>query len=317
MQSETNWLPVGQAGVVRLEIPVHTLGSGQPVLGITCSVHGDEHAGLFITSRLIEYLNADERLNGTIHIMSAANPAAQFVNSRVSSLDQKDLNRGGRGRSEGSFTDRVGAQLFDFLSRCDIVVNIHEFEMHTPTTAVFMNAGSLETKIKTLEAMRAFSPEIIWVIDSSQNGDVQYQATLDTALAQASVVNFPIETTQLAFLTESEIDRAAQGLKQVAAHLGIIQASNESPSEVAPAYVREEVTSNDAGLWEPSVQLMREINIGDVIGTLQKLPDFQKQIIKSPSRGILVQCRHRQLVSTGTSLFSIGHNAEEFITPYM
>src|SRR2546429_628257 len=195
MQTQTNWLAIGQVGAVELKIPIYTLGSGKPSLGITCSVHGDEHAGLYVAARLVELLQSTEEVRGSVHIVLAANPAAQFQNSRVSTLDQKDLNRVGRGRQEGSITERAGAQLFDFLSKCNFVVNIHEFEMHTPTTAVFMNAGTSEIKSKILAAIKVFDPEIIWAINPSQNVDMQYLATLDTALAEAGVGNFPVETT--------------------------------------------------------------------------------------------------------------------------
>lgn len=317
MFTEINRLPIGQAGLVRLDIPVYTIGNGRPVFGITCSVHGDEPGGLYIVARLLEYLKRVDRISGTIHIIPAANPAAQLVNKRVSPLDLKDLNRAGRGRQDGTFTDRVGACLFDFLSQCDLVVNIHEFEMHTPVTAVFMNAGDTGTKAKTLAAIKAFAPDILWVINPAQNSDIQYQATLDTALAQAGTANFPIETTQLAFLSKDEIDKAALGLFHVATHLGICKSFLELQSYVAPAFFRQEVTASEAGLWEPNCELMQTVEAGEQIGTLRTLTDFQQTPIDSPSEGVLVQCRHRHLVATGTSLFSLGHDASYVIASYL
>lgn len=318
MQTQVKSLSIGQAGVMRLDIPVYSIGDGEPVLGITCSVHGDEHNGLYIADRLIDYLNYDRKyINGTIHIIPAANPAAQFVSRRVSPLDLKDLNRAGRGRQDGSFTERVGATLFEFLSKCNLVINIHEFEMHTPITAVFMNAGDTETKTRTLSAIKVFQPNIIWVINTAQNSDVQYQATLDTALAQAGVANFPIETTQLNLLSEDEIDKAAKGLLRVAAHLGICEVSLETQVDVAPALFRQEITADEAGLWSPTCKLMQIVESGHPIGVLKTLPQFKEKLITSPSSGILVQFRHRQLVATGTSVFSLGHDANSVIAPYL
>lgn len=309
---------MGQAGVVQLDIPVYTIGNGgRPVFGVTCSVHGDEPGGLYIIARLLDYLQQVDKIDGTIHIIPAANPVAQLVNKRVSPLDLKDLNRTGRGRKDGTFTDRVGACLFEFLSQCDLVVNIHEFEMYTPVTAVFMNTGDSKTKTKTLAAIKAFAPDILWVINPAQDSDVQYQATLDTALTQASIANFPIETTQLAFLSEDEIEKAALGLFRVAAYLGICKSFLELSPFAAPALFRQEVTASEAGLWEPSCKLMEIIAVGEQIGTMRRLTDFQQMPIYSPSEGILVQYRHRQLVATGTSLFSLGHNAEHVISPYL
>jgi predicted deacylase len=314
MQSYSiSWLTVGQVGMIRLDIPVYTIGDGKPVLGITCFIHGNESAGVYIVARMLDHLQFRGITRGTVHIIPVANPAAQFVGERVSLLDYMDLNRVGSGSRDGSFTERLSAQLFDFLSMCDLVINIHEFEMRTPTTGVFMNAGSTEIKVRTLAAIQAFSPDIIWVIDPSQRTDARYQATLDTALAEAGVVNFPVETTQLAFLTDTEINRAAKGLLRVAAYMGMLKPELESSFAPAPAFTREEFRSETAGLWEPSRLLMQEIKPGEAIGILRTLPEFKSQTIYSPRLGILMQCRNRQLVATGASLFSIGHGVDEII----
>jgi predicted deacylase len=244
-EKNVTWLPVGQAGVMRLDIPVYTIGAGKPSFGITCSIHGNEPAGVFIVSRFIDLLRSSINLHGAVHIIPVANPPAQLVNSRVSPLDEKDPNRVGYGSQDGSSTERIGARLFEFLSQCDVVINIHEFEMHTPLAAAYMNAGSPEVRSRSLAAIKAFSPDIIWVIDSSQSSDVQYQATLDTALAQNGVVNFPIETTQLPHLKDEEINRASRGLFQVAAHIGIVKPPTGSHTATIPAFIRQEFRSNE------------------------------------------------------------------------
>ena len=313
MKSEPKWLSIGQAGVMKLDIPVYTIGSGnKPKLGIICSVHGDESAGLYIAARMINHLESSIALKGTVHIIPAANPAAQFVHSRVSPLDQKDLNRAGKGDEKGSYTERVGKRLFEFLSDCDLVVDIHEFEMHTPITAVLIDVGDDDVKKDTLAAINAFSPKIIWVINGSQSRDMQYQTTLDAALAQAGVVNFPIETTQLAFIEDTEIEEATQGLLRVAAHMGIIKPSPKKSTSHTPTFIRKETTADHSGLWEPnSATLMQSIEAGSQVGTLITLPKFEQKQVKSELTGVLVQWRHRQLVATGTSLFSIGDQADD------
>jgi predicted deacylase len=303
---EINQLAVGQIGVVRIDVPVFTIGSGKPVLCISSCIHGDEPAGLFILASFIKHLQLCEAIHGTIHIVPIANPAAQFINSRVTPLDQKDLNRVGRGRNLGSFTERIGARLFDFFSQCDLVINLHEFEMHTPITAAFIKAGDNTVRLKTLNAIENFAPEMIWVIDTTQKGDMPYQLTLDTALSQAGVVNFPVEMTQLSFLTDVEINNVTQGLLRAADHLGVLKYASENPPFAAPALTRHEFSANDTGLWEPKGNLMQVVEVGDIVGTLKTLPDFKSEVIRSPISGILIQIRHRQLAVTGTSLFSIG-----------
>jgi predicted deacylase len=307
--SKISWLKIGGRGVLNLDIPVYSIGSGNPVLGITCSVHGDETAGLFIIDSLLKSLHKYPDLKGTIHIIPAANPAAQFMNSRVAFFDHKDLNRVGSGRSDGSYTEKVAAELFTFLSKCDAVINIHEFEMKTPVTGIFDNAGSKEVQNSIFNLLKVFSPELIWVIDQDQASDVQYQTTLDMALTRAGVINFPIETSQLALLPEADILRAAQGLLNVAAHLGIIDEVTVPGDSEIPALIRNETSSSLAGLWEPvgGLTLMQDVKENELIGTVKTIPDFQEQKIFAGRAGTLMQIRHRQLVSTGSSLFSIGN----------
>ncbi len=309
-------LHCGQVGFQQFSIPVITYGSGspgEPKVGITCCVHGDETSGLYIAARVIEQLKLSDSLKGTVHIIPAANSAALLYNERVFPLDYKDLNRVGRGNKDGSFTERTAAVLFEFLSQLDLVVNIHGFEMRSPVTAIFVNAESREIAKKNLAAISAFSPEMIWVIDASVGEDAKCLTTLDTALAEVGVVNLPIETSQLEFLSDAEINRAAQGILNVIAFLGIIDPLPAS-NFPTPAFIKHEFTAPNAGLWEPDVSLMQPIEAGMKIGTLTVLPDFEERTIYAPSSGVLIQYRLRQLVATGTSLFSIGDSAEQLIT---
>jgi len=317
MVSQVKLLPIGQIGVVRLEVPVYTIGRGKPTLGITCSVHGDECGGMFVVARLVDYLKSIEKINGTIHIILTANPAAQFVNKRVNPLDFKDLNRAGRGSISGTLTDRLAASLIEFLSECDFVVNLHEFQMCSQIIAAFIDAGTSHTKIQSLEAIRVFSPDIIWFIDPSHDDDSQYHVTLDATLAELGVPNFPIETTQLSLLRESEIDRIALGLLRVAAHLGICKSPYEVPAHLPPAYQRQEITADRAGLWEPQCKMMQLVDAGERLGTIRTIPDLQCTSVNSPRRAVLIQYRHRDLVATGVGILSLGIDRSELVHRYL
>jgi predicted deacylase len=316
MKIETDWHTYGEIGVSSLSSPIYTIGEGSPVLGITCSVHGDERAGLYIVARLVTLLKQQQEINGTLKIVLAANPAAQFVNSRTSPQDLKDLNRTGRGRRDGTYTERVSARLFDLLSTCDFVINIHEFEMHTQIAAAFIEVGSFPNKLKTVRAIQAFSPKFIWVIQQSSSKDAQYQTTLDSALAEAGIPNFPIETVHLQFITEAEIDDVAQGILRVAAHLGMIDYGRIESEASVPAFTRSEVTANLSGLWEPQTSVMNFVESSTVLGAIVTLPEFNKVSVFAPYSGTILQVRHRQLVSTGTSLFSLGHSADSIVAKY-
>lgn len=301
---------MGYGGVFTLNSPILIMGQGSPRLAITCSVHGDEHTGIFIVKEMLERLD-EEDIIGSVSFVLAANPSAQFVGQRVSPQDMKDLNRVGEGRESGTYTERVAHNLFGFLKNFDFVVNIHEFKMHTPITAVYMNAGDHVVREKTLAGIKAFGPDIVWVIEYSQSGDVQYSSTIDMALARSGIPNFPIETTHISLISESDIKSVSDRLIKLMEHLKIMRsAQNGNQGHSSPVsfdyYVRREITSDVAGIWEPWLQILQKVSRGDAIGNVYQLPTLERIVIKSPVDGMLLQVRHRQLVHTGTSLFSIG-----------
>ncbi|MCT7953003.1 succinylglutamate desuccinylase/aspartoacylase family protein [Ancylothrix sp. C2] len=309
-------LDYGYVGFQKYGSPLITFTSGKtsdPKITITAGIHPDEAVGLFVLSPLIKYLKSLDYIQGTIHIIPGGNSPAHLEAKRVSSLDFQDLNRVAKGNQYGSFTERIGWVLFNFIRQCDFAIQLHDFEMQTPLTGVYMNAGNFEVRRKTLEALHIFSPEMIWAIDTSSTQDFTYQKTIDMALAEEGVPNFPIETTQLPFLTNEEINQTVQGILRVIASLGIIPPLPMSNLTIPPAFTRHEFKSNHAGLWHPYVSLMQPIQEGTKIGKLIVFPSFEEQIIHAGSSGTLIQFRNKQVVHPGMSLFSLGSPAEHFI----
>lgn len=304
---------IGQVGMTQLEIPVYTFGNGEPILCITCYIHGDETAGIYVLADVVDYLKSRDSLRGTIHIIPVANPAAQFVKNRLSPIDSQDINRLRKGNQEGTLTERNAYYLFEFLVKCDLVINIHAFEMISPVTAVFMNAGSQEIRDKTLVAMKVFSPEVIWMTDVSENNESVYQTTLDVILAEEGVTNFSIETPEIMFLTNKQIRRASQGILNVANYMGILKeySCNTMTSETQIISQRKVFTANVAGLWEPNVTLTQKVEHDTQVGTLRTLHNFEKQDIVADCSGILFQYRSRQHVATGSTLFGVGYGVNE------
>jgi len=310
-QGHIQWLHTGRVGVVSLDIPVITFGGNKkPRIAITSSVHGDEPLGLVVISRLVDYLD-EQNLAGTVSLVLAANPAAQLLGQRVSPQDFKDLNRAGAGNAKGYYTDRLAANLFEFLRNFDFVVNIHEFEMHTPVTAFYIGEGNSSTKQRILDGIEAFAPEIVWVAKHTNKRDNQYLNTLDAALARAGVPSFIVETVQLPFITEREINHVVNGVIRLMALLGIVTPKNrKAPNGKKLTLYRNEITTDVAGLWEPrKLSLFTPIKAGDVIGEIRTIPEFTVELITAPISGTLIQLRHRQLVGTGSSIFSIGTKA--------
>lgn len=304
---EINYLKLGQKGVINYDIPVYSIGEGKKTFTITCSVHGDETASLFIVNSFLNKIK-EETLKGKINIIPAANPVAQFLYSRTSFLDQKDLNRTGKGRFDGSYTERLANVLFNFLKQSDIVVNIHEFEMISPIMGIFDVFDNKETENKILDTLNIFQPDMIWQINYNKQSDIQYLTTLDLALSKEGVINFPFETSQIHLITQRDISKASDGLLNIAYNLGIIDKKIKIEKKEIPIFIRKEFSSDLSGLWIPveKLDLLKPIKKNQLLGKIVSLPDFIETDIFSKDDGILLQYRSKQMISNGTSIYSLG-----------
>ncbi len=299
------WLSAGQNGIFNLDIPILTFGQGNPKIVITSSVHGDEPIGIVLMIKLVEYLQ-HQNLSGTVSLIISANPSAQFVKQRVSPQDFKDLNRVGKGNPKGNYTDRLGYKLFNYFKEYDFVVNMHEFEMHTPITAFYQKTDNIRVNDRILNAIRAFSPEIVWITRQKNDWDMQYKNTLDYVLSSEGIPSFIIETVQLPFIKKDEIDSVVKGLISIIEYMGILPSKGNNRKLLSMFY-RNEYTSDIAGYWEPlENHLLKAVKKGDLIGEIKTFPYFERVPIYSTISGILLQVRHRALGNTGMSLFSIG-----------
>lgn len=308
---EIQYLKVGQKGVINYDIPVYTIGDnsvkGSKTFTIACSIHGDETAGLFIVNDFLNKIKG-KKLKGKINIIPAANPVAQFLYSRTSFLDQKDLNRTGKGRSDGSYTERLAHILLEFFKMSDLVINIHEFEMVSPIMGIFDIFGNKDMESKIFETLKVFNPDMIWQINYDRNCEMQYLNTLDLTLSKEGIINFAFETSQLPLLKYKDIDKASDGLLNLCASLGITDTDTKVVDNNIPIYIRKETTSDISGLWIPDekLEILKPLKKGQLIGKVVSLPNFKEENIYCPENGILLQYRVRQMINIGTSIFSIG-----------
>ena len=297
-------LHVGGVGNLEINVNVTTLGEGSPHLALVCGVHGDETASLAICRRLVEEVEGLGRLHGKLSIVTSANPFARATRTRVNLLDFYDLNRVGQGSPDGALTERLARRLYEYLSGCSFVIDIHEFEMETPTMAVYFPSDDAGTGGRIRRAVRAFAPETVWVVNVATGEEGKYSKSLISALLEGGVPGFAVETSRMASLGEQGIRGAARGLLEVARFLGIVEGE---PRESRPAGFARVVRHSDvAGIWWPEATVMAEVAGGDRVGRLTSLDLLEQAGVTAPEGGRLIQLRGTELVATGTSLFTVG-----------
>ncbi len=293
-----DYLNVGFVASLPIRIPVVSIGSGQPILSVLCGVHGDETASLIASHRFMKRLSAERSLQGTVRIITSANPVAQATRSRVTFSDSENLNRAGKGKPDGRLTARLAHTLCDTLSDSTLVIDLHEFGMDTPTMAVHIPSEDAATHQTILQNIAVFGPALVWAVP-------QDSTSIVGALIELGVAGFGVETSNAMSVTDEVIASVADGLYRVAQNLGVVEgAPAASP---VTAYDIRLVTAERSGLWEPTRSIFDAVDEADVIGGIVPLPLIDdKEPVLAPGAGTILQLARRRLVDTGTDLFTIG-----------
>jgi N-alpha-acetyl-L-2,4-diaminobutyrate deacetylase len=111
-------------GVVQIPITVIKNGRGKTVL-LTGGVHGDEYESQIAIAELARAL-APEDLQGRLIIIPALHFPAAMNGTRLSPIDNKDLNRCFPGRPEGTFADVLAHYVTSvLLPMTDVNLDLH------------------------------------------------------------------------------------------------------------------------------------------------------------------------------------------------
>jgi predicted deacylase len=96
-----------------------------PTLAVSAAMHGQELIGSIAIGQLLRELDPT-RLRGQLIAVPVVNTAAFEFSQRATYWDGKDLNRQGRGRLDGSITERLAFHYFeDIVARSDALIDIH------------------------------------------------------------------------------------------------------------------------------------------------------------------------------------------------
>jgi predicted deacylase len=136
------------------DIPYHEIGpkAPYPAVALVAGLHGDELNGIFILSRLADFLNSVEagkypelKLVKRVLIIPAVNVLGVNLRTRTWPFDKSDINRMFPGSTMGETTQRIAYAVLDATKRAEYRIDIHtasnDFEevpqvrLHGPTDA--------------------------------------------------------------------------------------------------------------------------------------------------------------------------------------
>ena len=270
-------------------IPVACLSNGAgPTLLLVGGVHGDEFEGPAAIMRLLQSLSVED-LQGRIIMLPALNTAAVQASSRVSPLDQINLNRAFPGDPDGSPTQMLAHFIeSELLPQCDAVIDLHsggKASIFAPCVLAQMASGSPAASDNRLLA-EAFGAPYIWLA-SEQNDN----RSLNAAAGRQQVSMIAAELgggggcdPEMTGFTERALMRCLQHLKIV---------SGETAAEKSPSrYLRldQSLTAPVRGLFDRKSKVGDEVEAGQSAGCLHFIdePERPSQEVCFSNGGIIL-----------------------------
>lgn len=263
-----------------VEIPIVAVKNGTgPTLLLTGGVHGDEYEGQIAVSRLAHTLRAAD-VQGRVIMLPAVNVPAVLNDTRLSPLDERDLNRCFPGDPRGTFSPML-AHFIDsvILPLADVSVDLHSAG-HSADAALSTNmhyVAGAALRQRTLAAARAFGAPynvVFWGVDEG--------ATLTSSVERHGILSLGTELGGWGRVNIEGLRIARRGIDNILKHLGIIDGEPDTRQRNGEPYGRDMMVRDPAlytfapqgGLFEPCHRAGDSVVAGEPAGYLHFVEDI-------------------------------------------
>lgn len=259
-----------------VEIPVITVKNGTgPTVLLTGGVHGDEYEGPVAVSRLAARLDPGE-VQGRVIMMPAVNIPAAMNGTRLSPVDDLDMNRCFPGDPKGSFS-RMLAHFMDsvILPMADVSVDLHTAG-HSGDTALSTNMHHIadpDMMQRTVDAAAAFGAPYNVVF-----GGVDEGATFTSCVERRGKLSLGTELGGWGRVSVEGVRVARRGCDNILKHFGLIEGTPESEPGGGTRHMTVSgqggyAFAPAAGLFEPANVVGQSVRAGAPAGWLHFVED--------------------------------------------
>ena len=264
-------------GIVEIPIIVVKNGSGPTVL-LTGGVHGDEYEGPIAISRLSRSLDPGA-VQGRVIMMPAVNIPAVHSNTRLSPVDNRDMNRCFPGNPRGTFSEMLAHYLDSaILPMVDVSVDLHTAG-HSGDSIFSTNMhdlGDAARMKKTMDAAAAFGAPYNVVF-----GGVDEGATFTSSVERRGIVSIGTELGGWGRVSVEGVRIGRRGIDNILKHFGVIEGKPDTVQrDGSPATRHMMVNRRDqyafapaAGTFEPCNVVGETVSAGQPAGYLHFVED--------------------------------------------
>lgn len=308
---QVGWLRVPHSvtrsayGVVPVPVAVLRNGEGPAIL-LTAGTHGDEYEGQVVLTRLIQELRPQD-IRGLLIIIPALNTPAAIAGTRVSPLDEGNLNRAFPGDPNGGPTWKIADYVHNHLvPMVDVVADFHgggaslAYRPHASTH--FSPAGGPQLRERSLAAVKALGIPHVMIFESAEAG-----GSMSAATRKHGKIYLNGEYGGTASVSGDSIARVDEAVRRLLAFFGARDEHFDplpEPKVLKVSGPEAYVYASEAGVFVPKVRLGDSVATGDPCGHLYfpETPTRPPVEMLFESAGDVVCQRHPARVERGDCL---------------
>ena len=294
------------------DIPCHEIGpkAPHPAAAFVAGLHGDELNGIFILSRLADFLNSVEegrhpglKLKRKVLIIPAVNVLGINLRSRTWPFDKSDMNRMFPGNVSGETTQRIALAVLEATKKADYRVDLH-------------TAG---TDFEELPQVRLYSPsdeqrEVACYFGLRAIMERSISPVFTTTLMHAWQVwpgqSFLLRVGQGGTVQLGHCQQVFRGLVAFLGRVGILEGVTLAEGDEDPCLFKQgsskRLYAGKAGTFVSDRQVGRWVYTGQELGYIYD--SFSGNVIEkveAPASGLLTGIRRHPLLFEGDLLLRI------------
>ncbi len=206
-------------------VPITVISNGEgPTVLLSSGIHGDEYEGQLAMTKLLAGIEL-RQVSGRLIVLPSVNMTAVAAGTRLSPLDQMNLNRSFPGNPEGSPTEMLAHYLESVLvPQCDFIIDLHSGGtslLHSPCSLMRFSTDPVR-RASLLSAVRAFGAPLC-LVKSGQPGE---EGLLDRGLAGAAErCGKPLISSELGgggTVSRHGLEIAERGVRSVLRHWDLL-----------------------------------------------------------------------------------------------
>jgi predicted deacylase len=267
------YISIGQTvSRIPIHIPINIVRGARdgPTLALVAMIHGGEANGGMAVGKVLRDLNP-QVLRGTLLAVPVANTSAYEFGQRETAWDKQDMNRVGKGRVDGSITERLAHALYhEVIRRADALVDIHAGTSvsHVWYTIYKSNVAGVSPEVveESRRMALAFGMEQVFATSP-------WHGTLTEEVLREGIPAITAEVgggADLLLHSKHQIAACARGVFNVMKLLGMLDGPIETEAPRCTLWdVHTEIYSGElSGLFQLEAQRGQRLRRGDLYGIM-------------------------------------------------